>query len=175
MNIVGFFDSVGRDLRHALRGLMRRPTFTLAAVFTLALGIGATTAIFSVVYSVLIKPLPYSNADELVSVSHAAPGVNINDGLGEDPPMYFTYDAENRTFASLGLWQQGSMTLAGGGSRRRRRSDPRPKGSSLSFFLMRSGRNDLAVAKRCSGGNSRSTRSRRRWWASCRGDSGSSI
>ena len=59
MNIIGFIDSIGRDLRYALRGLARRPTFTFAAVVTLALGIGATTAIFSVVYSVLIKPLAY--------------------------------------------------------------------------------------------------------------------
>ncbi len=70
MNIIGFFDSVSRDLRYALRGLPRRPAFTFAAVLTLALGIGATTAIFSVVYSVLIKPLPYPNADELVRIRH---------------------------------------------------------------------------------------------------------
>ncbi len=73
MNVIGFVDSVGRDLRYALRGLARRPAFTFAAVLTLALGIGATTAIFSVVYSVLIKPLPYPNADELVRIRHAAP------------------------------------------------------------------------------------------------------
>ena len=69
MHVVGFVDAVGRDLRFALRGLSRRPTFTFAAVLTLALGIGATTAIFSVVYSVLIKPLPYPNADELVQIA----------------------------------------------------------------------------------------------------------
>jgi hypothetical protein len=74
MNIIGFLDSIGRDLRHALRGLLRRPAFTLAAVLTLALGLGATTAIFSVVYSVLIKPLPYPNADELVRIRHSAAG-----------------------------------------------------------------------------------------------------
>jgi predicted permease len=111
VSIVGFVDSVGRDLRFAVRSFVRRPTFTFAAVVTLALGIGATTAIFSVVYSVLIKPLPYPNADELVSVSHAAPGANITGDLGEDPAMYFTYRDENRTFASIGLWQQGAMTL----------------------------------------------------------------
>ena len=82
MSLIDFFDSVGRDLRHVLRGLRRRPAFTLATVLTLAVGIGATTAIFSVVYSVLIKPLPYPNADELVSVSHAAPGVDITADLG---------------------------------------------------------------------------------------------
>ncbi len=68
MSIIGLVDSVARDLRYALRGLARRPTFTFAAVVTLALGIGATTAIFSVVYSVLIKPLPYPNSDELVRI-----------------------------------------------------------------------------------------------------------
>ena len=72
MNIIAFFDSLGRDLRYALRGLSQRPTFTFAAVLTLALGIGATTAIFSVVYSVLIKPLPYPNADELVRIRYRA-------------------------------------------------------------------------------------------------------
>ena len=68
MSVIDFFDSVGRDLRHALRGLSRRPSFASAAVLTLALGIGATTAIFSVVYSVLLKPLPYPNAEELVRI-----------------------------------------------------------------------------------------------------------
>jgi predicted permease len=111
MRIIGFVDSVRRDLRYALRGLSRRPAFSVTAVLTLALGIGATTAIFSVVYSVLIKPLPYPNAEELVSVSHAAPGVDITgDRLGEDPSMYLTYRVENRTFAGIGLWQQASMT-----------------------------------------------------------------
>ena len=70
MKINDLLDSLGRDLRYALRGLARRPAFTFAAVLTLALGIGATTAIFSVVYSVLIKPLPYPNADELVRIRH---------------------------------------------------------------------------------------------------------
>ena len=62
MSIIGFVDSVSRDVRHALRALPRRPAFTLAAIATLALGIGATTAIFSVVYSVLLKPLAYPSA-----------------------------------------------------------------------------------------------------------------
>src|SRR5262249_17834204 len=89
MSILGFVDSVGRDLRYALRGLSRRPAFTFTAVLTLAVGIGAATAIFSVVYSVLIKPLPYPNPDELVSLKAAAPGVNIDD-LGSDQTMLLT-------------------------------------------------------------------------------------
>src|SRR5437660_2072081 len=96
MSIIGFVDSVGRDLRYAVRGLSRRPAFTFAAVLTLALGIGATTAIFSVVYSVLIKPLPYPNADELVRIRHSARGKPL--GTADfDATMYFTYRDENRT------------------------------------------------------------------------------
>jgi predicted permease len=79
-------------------------------VLTLALGIGATTAIFSVVYSVLIKPLPYPNADELVMLRHSAPGLGYDDA-GSEPTMYLTYRDENRTFASVGLWQESSATL----------------------------------------------------------------
>jgi predicted permease len=105
-----FLDSLARDLRYALHGLARRPAFTYAAVLTLALGIGATTAIFSVVYSVLIKPLPYPNADELVRLKHDAPGIS-GYGLGFDTTLYLTYQAENRAFASIGLWQDGSATL----------------------------------------------------------------
>ena len=108
MSIIGFIDSLGRDLRYAVRGLTRRPAFTLAALITLALGIGATTAIFSVVYSVLIKPLPYPNANELVQIRYSAEGYP---SLPSPPSLYFTYRDESRTFASIGLWQPGGITL----------------------------------------------------------------
>ncbi len=109
MNVIGFVDSVGRDLRHALRTLPRRPAFTSAAVLTLALGIGATTAIFSVVYSVLIKPLPYPNADELVRLRYATSV--LTGELASQPAQYFTYRAENRTLAEIGIWGNGGETL----------------------------------------------------------------
>src|SRR5689334_11131330 len=79
MGARNFIDSIGLDLRHALRTLPRRPAFTFAAILTLALGIGATTAIFSVVYSVLIKPLPYPSSGELVRIRHSASAINTND------------------------------------------------------------------------------------------------
>ena len=79
MSVTSFVDSVGLDVRHALRTLPRRPAFTFAAILTLALGIGATTAIFSVVYSVLIKPLPYPSSGELVRIRHSAAAINTND------------------------------------------------------------------------------------------------
>jgi predicted permease len=124
MSIVGFFDSIGRDLRYALRGLPRRPAFTFAAVLTLALGIGATTAIFSVVYSVLIKPLPYRNADELVRIRHTATsGINFSDqSSSTSPSMYFTYRDENRTLAEIGLWWELSVTLTSQGDSERVRA-----------------------------------------------------
>jgi predicted permease len=110
MSTVGWFDSVGRDLRHALRTLPRRPSFTFAAVLTLALGIGATTAIFSVVYSVLLKPLPYPSPDELVRIRHVA-SAQGNGDLSSATSQYFTYRAETRTLAELGMWSDGGETL----------------------------------------------------------------
>jgi predicted permease len=110
MSIIGLVDSVGRDLRYALRGVARRPAFTFAAVLTLALGIGASTAIFSVVYSVLIKPLSYPNSGELVRIRHSAAALNTND-LTQSSTMYLTYRKENRTFADIGFWTDGGETL----------------------------------------------------------------
>ncbi|HUL81638.1 MAG TPA: ABC transporter permease [Gammaproteobacteria bacterium] len=121
MNAVDLVDSVGRDLRYALRSLSRRPAFTFAAVLTLALGIGATTAIFSVVYSVLIKPLPYPNADELIRIKPAAPGFGTDD-LGSDQTMYLTYRDESRTLADVGLWDDRTATLTDRGTATRLRA-----------------------------------------------------
>jgi putative ABC transport system permease protein len=120
MTISALADSLGRDLRFAFRGLSRRPAFTFAAVLTLALGIGATAAVFSVVYSVLIKPLPYPNADELVRLRHSAGG-DLG-GADFEPTMYLTYRDESRTFASIGLWQNGSAILTDRGEPERLRA-----------------------------------------------------
>ena len=116
VSLVGFVDSVARDLRYALRALSQRPAFTFATVLTLALGIGATAAIFSVVYSVLIKPLPYPNADELVQIRYSSAGYP---NIPSPPSLYFTFRDESRTFASSGLWQPGGITLTGRGEAER--------------------------------------------------------
>ena len=112
MNTISPLDTLGRDLRMALRGMRRRPGFTLAVVLTLALGIGANTAIFGVVDGVLIKPLPYPDADELVSVEHVAPGLNV-DQLRMSASQYFTYREEGRVFQHIGLYGDGGRTITG--------------------------------------------------------------
>jgi predicted permease len=114
MNTISPLETLGRDLRLALRGMRRRPGFTLAVVLTLALGIGANTAIFGVVDGVLIKPLPYPNAGELVSIKHVAPGLNVNE-LRMSATQYFTYRDEGRVFQQIGLYGDGGRTITGVG------------------------------------------------------------
>src|SRR5262249_25159700 len=70
-----FMETLLRDTRHALRRLRRTPAFTAAVLLTLALGIGANTAIFAVIDSILIRPLAYPHAEALVGIWHTAPGL----------------------------------------------------------------------------------------------------
>jgi predicted permease len=99
-------------MRHVIRRLMQLPLFTAVAVATLGIGIGANTAIFSVIQGVLLKPLPYPHADELVDVDHAAPGVGIQHGGGA-PFLYATYRDQGRTFQDVGLWRNSTASVTG--------------------------------------------------------------
>src|SRR5215510_12152191 len=114
INSISPVDSLGRNLGLALRGMRRRPGFTLAVVLTLALGIGANSAIFGVVDGVLIKPLSYPNAGELVSIKHVAPGLNVSE-LRMSATQYFTYRDEGRVFQQIGLYGDGGRTITGVG------------------------------------------------------------
>jgi len=99
-----------RDLKYTLRRLGRTPVFTIATVFTLALGIGANTAIFSVVNSVLLKPLPFHEPAQLISVMQTAPGVNIAD-LNACMADYITYREDSKTFADVAIWNGRSVIV----------------------------------------------------------------
>jgi len=102
------------SLKHVVRRLRQAPMFTAIALVTLALGIGANTAIFSVVNSVMLKPLAYPQADSLVGVWHTAPGITgLGDGINVCPSMYFTYSEENRSFQDFGIWQAGGASITG--------------------------------------------------------------
>src|SRR5574338_775874 len=98
------------QLRQMVRGLSSAPGFTLIAVITLALGIGANSAIYSVINGVLLRPLPYPGADRLVSIWHTAPGLNLKD-LNAAPATYFTYREEGRSFEDSGIWRTEAVTV----------------------------------------------------------------
>jgi predicted permease len=86
--------------------------FTFLTLLTLAIGIGANAAIFSVIDGVLLKPLPYPDPDRLIAVWHTAPGMNVAQ-LSSSPATYFTYREESRTFQQTGLWTGTSVTITG--------------------------------------------------------------
>jgi predicted permease len=109
-----FLETLWRDTRDAIRGLRRTPAFTAAVILTLALGIGANAAIFAVIDTILIKPLPYPQAEALVGVWHTAAGVpGVPDTIGCTPSMYFTYGEENKTFEHFGVWRSGDVSVTG--------------------------------------------------------------
>ena len=99
-------------LKQIVRSLARMPGFTAVAALTLAIGIGANTAVFGVIQGVLLKPLPYPRADELIVLDHAAPGVKLA-SAGAAPFLYFTYREEGRVFQDLGLWNTGTVSVTG--------------------------------------------------------------
>jgi predicted permease len=113
MNTMRLVESLSAACRHWFKTARRAPLFAATAILTLSLGIGAATAIFSVVNGVLIKPLPYPAADELASVRHYAPGMGFHDAIGMSPSMLYTYRNESRVFQSIGLWMPAAATVTG--------------------------------------------------------------
>jgi putative ABC transport system permease protein len=100
---IPILDTSWRNVRYGLRSLARTPGVTTVVAIALAVGIGANAAIFAVVNGVLLKPLPFPDADSLVAVNHGMTGTN--DELPSAPYLYFTYREENRTFDGVGLWR----------------------------------------------------------------------
>ena len=97
---------LGQDIRFALRTLARRPIFATIVIGTIALGIGANSAIFSVVNGVLLRPLPYPEPDRVASFGHAPPTLLVS------PPEYFDYARDLRSFEALAAYTLGEGNLA---------------------------------------------------------------
>src|SRR5438874_6319685 len=106
-----------QDLRYGLRMLAKNPGFTFIAVLTLALGIGANTAIFSVVNAVLLRPLPFAEPDRLVDIWHTPPqasfpGIPI---FSVSPANFLDWRARSQTFEGMSAYGFGRYTLTGTG------------------------------------------------------------
>lgn len=102
------------DIKYAVRNLIRRPAFSAIAVATLALGIGANTAIFSVVNAVLLQPLPLKDPDRLMTFWHAAPANGL-DHMDLNQALVAYYRDRTRTFESLAAFESGGFSLTGVG------------------------------------------------------------
>jgi predicted permease len=112
------FERLGQDVRYAARQLRRSPGFTFVAVATLALGIGATTAIFTLVYDVMLRPLPFAQADRLVTVEEiAAEWRNIYPTLPVSANHFTFWQQHNRSFDAMAIMQQGSAPFGSSGGR----------------------------------------------------------
>src|SRR5579863_3536399 len=100
-----FLKESGQDMRHGRRLLMTSPGFTLVAVLTLALGIGGNTATFTVIHSVLLKPLAYRDPDHIVQISEGSTSVRFDE-----------MRAETRSYSGVGAYLRGveNITLSGG-------------------------------------------------------------
>ena len=105
------------DIRHGWRSLLHNPVFAVVGLLTIAIGIGANAAVFSVVNSVLLKPLNYPHPEELVSLHQAAPGAaglaDFENGLLLSGSMYFTYAEHNQAFQAMGTWNSDVANVTG--------------------------------------------------------------
>jgi len=104
-------ETIIKDIRYGIRGLSKRPAFTALAVLTLALGIGANSAIFSVLNAVLLRPLPYADPDRIVRIDET----EGKGGMGVSPPNLLDFQQQNQTFESVAGYTGGSFILTGAG------------------------------------------------------------
>ncbi|HEY7402736.1 MAG TPA: ABC transporter permease [Candidatus Angelobacter sp.] len=103
------------QLKQVLRRLARTPMFTAVALITVAAGVGANTVVFSVVEGILLKPLPYTHSEQLVVITHAAPGINANASFPAAPSNYFIYREQNRTLEDIAMMTNDSVSVTGSG------------------------------------------------------------
>lgn len=117
-----WWDHLWQDVRFGLRMLAKNPGFTGVAVLALSLGIGANTAMFSVIEAVLLRPLSYSNADQLVRVASMWERGGITTPYSSSPPDFFDWRDQNRSFSSMFAYQTSERALTGRGEAKRVRA-----------------------------------------------------
>ena len=118
----GLRDRLRREVPRAARALLRAPGFALVAVLTLALGLGATTAIFAVLDRVVLRPLPYPAAERLYTIQHAVPLVGEHDRWGLATVNYFDFREHVPAIASIGIYSAGAVNVTGPAGAERARS-----------------------------------------------------
>src|SRR3989475_5185940 len=101
-----------QDLRYGVRMLLKDPGFSIVAVLALTLGIGADSAIFSVVNAVLLRPLPYPDSDRLVVLRERSPQL---EGMSVAYPNFIDWREQNSTFEHIGVFHRQSFNLTGNG------------------------------------------------------------
>jgi putative ABC transport system permease protein len=105
-------DAIRREARQSIRALVRTPAFSLVALATLVLGIGATASIFTVLDAVVLRPLPYPSPDRLVSITHPVSGTAVTAGKwGVSPAGYFFFRREARALAASGIYSTGTLSV----------------------------------------------------------------
>src|SRR5215470_4883955 len=110
---ISFVEDLVQDLRYGARTLLKRPGFTLAAVLTLALGIGANTAMFTIVHGVLLRPLDYPKPDQLMYLTAEAPAIGgARNALSA--PEYTEFRQMNQSFAAVGAYSTGGAAYTTG-------------------------------------------------------------
>jgi len=107
------FDNLRQDIRLAVRGLLRAPAFAAVTILTLALGIGANTAIFSIVNGVILRPLGYPKPEQLMYLTTQFPAFGFTQ-FWVSPPEYFEFREINQSFASVGAYTTGEVNLTAG-------------------------------------------------------------
>lgn len=105
-----------QDVRHAARRLAHSPAFTSASILTLALAVGANTAIFAVVERIVINPLPYPDSDRLFELDHGSAALRMTAGMGTTQGLYYHYQERARAIESMALYRTSDQTLTGDGN-----------------------------------------------------------
>ena len=129
-------DTLAREVKHAVRALARTPSFTLMTLVTLALGLGAATAIFTILDAVVLRPLPYPHGDRLVALSSPVPGIKAAPVWGIARHEQYYFERESRTLEDLGVYRTDAWTVMGDGTAHQAEQVPTAEVSASLFGVL---------------------------------------